>query len=167
MTDEWKLFMEGNIPEACIDRDQSEFQIDKYWAQLFEMKDVRGKPKFPVLSNVVKCALILAHGNADTERSLSENKRIVTKERVNLNDDTINALRHTKDGMKASGGEPHLVKVDRAMLSSCRAAHSVHAQKLREEKEKKEVEKKEKGKRKKCTGTNGKGTAAKGNRGPA
>ena len=56
-----------------------------------------------VLPEVVKSGLILAHMNAESERSLSVNVRIVTKERNLLGETTIVGLRAVKErGTKLS-----------------------------------------------------------------
>ena len=40
--------------------------------------------------------LCLTHGNAEVERSLSENSKVLTSERRLLSDDSIHAKRHAK-----------------------------------------------------------------------
>ena len=42
-----------------------------------------------ILTDLVKAALVLPHGNADVERGESVNKRVVTAERNKLNEDTL------------------------------------------------------------------------------
>ena len=48
----------------------------------------------------MKALLCIAHGNAEVERCLSENGKVLTSERSNLNDDTLNVLRVTKDAIR-------------------------------------------------------------------
>ena len=43
-------------------------QVDIYRAKVLGVKNPFGQPRFKTLSKVVKCALTLSHGNADTER---------------------------------------------------------------------------------------------------
>ena len=43
-------------------------QVDIYRAKVLGVKNLFGQPRFKTLSKVVKCALTLSHGNADTER---------------------------------------------------------------------------------------------------
>ena len=53
---------------------------------------------------MVKCALVLCHSNADVERSLSVNKRMLTKQNVGMKDETLRGLRAIKDAVKHAGG---------------------------------------------------------------
>ena len=68
--------------------------------------------------------LVLSHGNADNERSLSVNKKTLTKERSNLSIITLNGLRAREDGVKSLNGLSHIT-VTKDMLSyvkdSCKA----------------------------------------------
>ena len=49
-----------------------------------------------VLPKMVKCALALHHSIADVERSLSVDKRMLTKMNTRMSEETINGLRSTK-----------------------------------------------------------------------
>ena len=53
---------------------------------------------------MVKCALALCHSNADVERSLSVNKRMLTKQNVAMKDETVKGLRAIKDTIKHASG---------------------------------------------------------------
>ena len=96
--DEWKLYAEDTIPAQWV-----ELPMDQYWAKISGMKSVAGNTKYLVVASMIKCALTLAHGNADTERSLSENKKFLTKEKSTLSPQTPIGLRLTKDAIKALG----------------------------------------------------------------
>ena len=58
---------------------------------------------FVVLPKMVKCALALCHSNADVERSLSVNKRMLTKMNTRMSEETINGLRSTKAAVQEYG----------------------------------------------------------------
>ena len=45
------------------------------------------------------CLLCLTHDNAEVERSLSENSKVLTSERSLLCDDSINVMKLTKDAI--------------------------------------------------------------------
>ena len=51
-----------------------------------------GKIKNKCLPELVKGALILPHGNADVERSLSVNTSVVTKDRPHIGEATMCAM---------------------------------------------------------------------------
>lgn len=63
---------------------------------VFCLKSSDGSPKYIVLSEVVKAGLVLSQMNAESERSLSVNSRIVTKERNAVGEKTIVGLRALK-----------------------------------------------------------------------
>ena len=72
-------------------------------AQSFTKGDRRGDC-FVVLPKMVKCALALCHSNADVERSLSTNKKIVTKCNVSMKKETITGLQSVKAAVEEYGG---------------------------------------------------------------
>ena len=45
---------------------------------------------------MVKCALVLSHSNADVERSLSINKKMLTTQNMGMKGETITGLRAIK-----------------------------------------------------------------------
>ena len=55
-----------------------------------------GERKYKLLSKVVK-SLSLPNGNASVERSLSDNENTLTNERINSKEETLMALRRTKE----------------------------------------------------------------------
>ena len=57
------------------------------------------------LPKFVKAVLCLAHDNSKVERSPSENSKVLTSERSLLSDDSINAVRLTKDALRVTGSE--------------------------------------------------------------
>ena len=85
VTDEWRMYAETDIPEEWIQQEGgSVVRVDHYWHKVLQLKTSLGKQKFDVLVKTVKCALSLSHGNADNERSLSVNKKTLTKERPKI-----------------------------------------------------------------------------------
>ena len=152
VVDEWKIYRELEIPQSWVTEkdkkgNEQPVRVDKYWANIFGLTTAAGRPRFTVLPKVVKCALTLSHGNADTERSLSQNKKILTKERTSMQKSTLIWVRLTKDAVGASGGQAVDVKITKELLSHCKSAHQEYKKfvteqqrKEREEKQKKEKE---------------------------
>ena len=66
-------------------------------SQVFEWRDVTRKEIDPSLQKVVMASLVIGHGNADVERGLSDNKRVVSKERTKMSLDNIIGIRATQD----------------------------------------------------------------------
>ena len=77
-------------------------RVDYYGGNLFDIKQSNGKPKYPLLTNVLINAPGLAHGIADMKRALSVNTYVVTPDRTSLGETTINGLRTVKDTIKLS-----------------------------------------------------------------
>lgn len=124
VADEWKVYMEDTIPDEWYMSSNLPTRIDTYWSKVLQLKAPNGELKYKNLAKVVQCCLSLAHSNADTERSLSVNKRMLTTERMSLSEETINGLRHVKDGVKACGGQPYCVPITRKLISACKNANA-------------------------------------------
>ncbi len=145
--DEWVRFQELDITE-----EDSTMRVDHFWKSIFDRGDVCGDA-FEVLPKLVRCALLLSHSNTDVERSLSVNKRVLTKEKTALSTETLIRIRHVKAAI-AHYGDVTKVLVTRELLQAAQGAYAVYAAKLRAErdqrrsKEKEEMEKKEKEARK-------------------
>ena len=86
---------------------------------MLKLKTVSGSQKFIVLGKVIKFALSLYHGNADSERNLSINKNTLSKERSSLSITALNGLRAVEDGARNEGGLSNEA-VNKGMLVSVR-----------------------------------------------
>ena len=83
----------------------------------------------------MKCALTLSHGNADNERSVSVNKKTLTKERASLSTTTLNGLRATEDGIKSMNGLCN-ISVTKAMLCCVKDSHKAYLEHMEIERKK-------------------------------
>ena len=126
--DTWYM-KESDSGEKVYDR------LDNYWAKLFGIKTTTGDKKFNLLARVVKSALCIHHGNADVERSLSDNKNTVTDERTRLSELTVNGLRLAKDFVHAHDGDVSKAMITKGMVQTGRNAHRTYKGRLDEEKE--------------------------------
>ena len=98
VSDEWRLYIydeETRKPEKAT-------RVDHYWSDIFQLQTANGNPRYPLLTRIVKAALVLPHGNSDVERGISVNSRMLTAERNKLSEETINGLCNTKDMVKFS-----------------------------------------------------------------
>ena len=138
LADEWKLYQAENIPEewyvlntGSTDGAVKYSRIDDYWMKIFGKKTSSGTPMFTVLQKFVKASLCLTHGNAEVERSVSVSKRVLNPERTLLSDDSINALRSTKDAVRVLGsGQAHLMHVAPTMREARSAAYAMYRKHL-------------------------------------
>ena len=137
--DEWKVYQELDIPEDWkVTKEGTNAQVDIYWAKVLGVKDPFGQPRFKTLSKVVKCALTLSHGIADTERSLSQNKKVVTKEKSSM----LHYITHYREDTNCNSpnkrccGHPTNIVLTQPLLDCCGSAHKVYKAALEETKEK-------------------------------
>ena len=94
---------------------------------------------FQVIPKMVKSALALCHSNADVERSLSTNKRMLTKNNTLLKPETLRGLRAIKCAIDEFGGVTQ-IPITLDMINAADKSHSVYSQYLREELKKKRKE---------------------------
>ena len=99
---------------------------------------------------MVKCALALCHSNVDVERSLSTNKKIVTKSNTSLKPETLRGIRAIKCAINEYGGVTK-VPITLDMVSAAERSHSIYKQHMREEESKKRKRKKRLKKERKLT----------------
>ena len=96
--DKWIRYQEIEIND-----DDIQGCIDHFWHRIFNIPD-KCRDFFEVLPKMVKCALVLCHSNADVERSLSTNKKMVTKSNTSLKPETLRGLRAIKCAIDEYGG---------------------------------------------------------------
>ena len=82
--------------------------------RFFQISSSSGDRKCTHLSKVVKSCLSIPNGNANVERSLSDNKKTLASEHTNLKKETLMGLRRAK--------------VFQAFARVCGAAHIVNMQ---------------------------------------
>ena len=136
-----------HIPEEWAQKDGSAVRVDQYWSKVLKLKSVSGSQKFSVLGNVIKCALSLSHGNADSERSLSINKNTLSKERSSMSITALNGLSLIEDGVRNEGGLSN-VAVNKGMLVSVKSSHKAYLAHIEEVKKNEEERKRKSSKEK-------------------
>ena len=138
--DEWIHYQELNMGEDL------QLRVDHFWHKVFTKADASGD-QFSVLPKMIKCALALCHSNADVERSLSVNKRVVTKQNMTMKRETLTGLRSVKAAMQEYGGVdkvPITLDTVKTAENSCK----LYSEHLREENAKKRQKEAEAHKRK-------------------
>ena len=130
--DEWKLY------QADSNLDETKCRIDHYWGKVLKLKTLAGIYKYPTLRRLVKSVLTLHHGNADVERSLSDNKNTCTKDRIHLNDDTLIGLRRMKEYARSAGGA-HNAVVTPEMIAGMKVAKQKNDERIHQEKKDKDM----------------------------
>ena len=95
---------------------------------------------------MIKSALVLAQTNAESERSLSINARIVIQEKASLGEKTIVGLHVLKDAVRffdPVSNQPERIPVTQDLKRSVNLAHSAYKECLEAEREKKQKGKKQ------------------------
>lgn len=133
LIDEWHLLQSEELNSI------SEARIDHMWQKIFEKKNALGETKYPIIQDVVKMCLAVSHGNADIERGFSKSRIIISEDRTQMLERTLNAKLHVLSALKFYDYKPHLVPITKELLTSARSAYSRYKAYLEEERRKKEL----------------------------
>ena len=107
------------------------------------LKAADGDFRYTQLPTIIKSALILGQANAEAKRSLSINKRIVTKEKTWLGETTINGLHLAKELVRFFDPVnkcPENVPITNALRKYVGKASSAYEIRLEKEKEARKAE---------------------------
>ena len=104
---------------------------------------------------MIKSGLVFAQTNAESERSLSINARVVTSERSTLGEVRITGLRAVKEAVRfydPVNGQPENIAITKELKRSVRLAHTAYqarlkGEKLQEERKREEAEQKKEAQR--------------------
>ena len=99
-------------------------QVDHFWRKILKIKLPNGSDKYTALPKVIKTLLSIHHSNSDVERSLLDNKKVLTSEQVQLGTETIKGIRRTKELAQGLGGTSN-VQVDKAMIEAAKNTSSL------------------------------------------
>ena len=133
VVDEWKVYqVDTDLPNY----DPKE-RIEVFWKQVFELQGLAGEPKYQILPVVVKSALVLTQTNAESERSLSVNARIVTKDRSLLGEKIIVGIHTPKEAVRFfdPDNKPEKIKINSNLKKAVKSAHAAYQDHLEREKE--------------------------------
>ena len=102
----------------------------KYFGnKFFELQGLAGEPKYQILPVVVKSALVLTQTNAESERSLSVNARIVTKDRSLLGEKTIFGIHTLKEAVRffdPDNKQPEKIEINSNLKKAVKSAHAAY-----------------------------------------
>lgn len=107
-----------------------------YWTVVSKINNIHNEPKYVEVAKMSKAFMSLSHGNATPERGFSENKAVLAH-REKLDEDTIIALRITKDFLKHYE-DLSKFEISRRLLTLCGSAREKYVKFL-------ELQKREKG----------------------
>ena len=107
-------------------------RVDHYWREVFKIKTTSGETKYNQLQKVVKSVLSLQNANAAVERSLSDNKITLTKERIGLLPETLTGLRRMKEYARHKG-RSHCIVFTQNMLEGMEEAKRKNDERILED----------------------------------
>ena len=111
---------------------------------MFLLKSIDGNSLYQCLPLVIKSGLVFAQTNAESERSLSINARVVTSERSALGEVTITGLRTVKEAVRfydPVNGQPENLAITKELKRSVRLAHTAYQAQLKRKKEAQRIQK--------------------------
>ena len=112
--DEWKILQNEEIPDdRYMENSGQQKRIDIYQAKVFEIRTETGDLKYSLLNKVVKSFLAMPNGNANVERSLSDNKNTLTSKRTNMTKKTLEGLKRAKEYARSCGGSHNINTLSR------------------------------------------------------
>ena len=136
MKDQWRLYQAEKFPSSW----HEEFRVDVFWAKVLATASATvGELKYGLLKKVVCSSLTIQNGNADCERSLSDNKNTLSAERTNLGPETLMGLRRMKEHARSLGGAHMVPTTSRDMLKAVKSSHQNYIKR----KEKEQAEKRQ------------------------
>ena len=100
---------------------------------MLQTKKQDRRKKYDILAKLVKAILCLAHGNAEVEKSLSENKKVLTKERTLQSDNSINGLTTVKDAVRIQGVAVSKMPVMKVLIMFGQLARTKYKRRIEDE----------------------------------
>ena len=131
--DDWIRYQE----ELELKEDDLKLRVDHFWYKVFSKVDPVGE-LFAILPKW--CALSLCYSNADVERSLSINKRIVIKQKVSMKKETVIGVRIVKAAIQGYGGLDK-VTITLDLVKVAEISYRLYNEHLREEQAQKDKRK--------------------------
>jgi hypothetical protein len=114
-----------------------EDDAERFWRNVFELKNSDGASQFPLLTVVVKGVFTLSHSNADVERGFSISGSMLTPLTNRMELRMLNARLLVRDSLKLTyGNEAANVIISKDLLSLARCAHQSYQAFLDQEKKK-------------------------------
>ena len=124
--DEWIHCQEINVGEADL-----QLRVNHFWHEVFTKADTIDD-QFSVLPKMIKCPLALCHSNADVERSLSINKRLVTKQNMSMKREILTGHRNVQAAVQEYGGVDK-VPITLDTVKAAENSYRLYNEHLREE----------------------------------
>ena len=69
LLDEWKVYQAGIVSQSD-ENSVVNVRIDHYWRQIISARTAAGCQKYHVLSQMIKCLLVVPLGNVDVPREV-------------------------------------------------------------------------------------------------
>lgn len=125
--------------QAESTQDMEKLTSTSYWNAVSKINNIHNEPKYAEVAKMSMAFMCLNHGNATPERGFSENKAVLNH-RESLDEDTIIAIRITKDFLKHT--DLTKFEVNRRLLTLCGHARKKYGEFLDQQKIEEETKQK-------------------------
>lgn len=116
-----------NCDSDCLAREYRRYLSDSRGSQEEEnIPDFWTSSDYDLLRQVAQRAMIIPHGNADTERLMSWLKRVVTEDRNRLQDASIGGLISVKSYLMSRGIDSSSIEINADLRLRCRNAKAAY-----------------------------------------
>ena len=146
ISDEWEVCQGEGISENMWKRNCKLRRIDHSRRDILQLKPSSWKDKQTRLKEMVNGVLALPHSNADVERGMSDNKKMLTLDRVYSSKESSIGNRLTKEAVKIHDPEetrPEWVPFTKALIIYVKSSHRTYLKRKWEKREIMEVKRKQ------------------------
>ena len=98
-------------------------RIDHYWRLIGRLREDKGALKYPQLFDLVKCVLLVSHGNSTPECGFCINKIMSETHGDTIYEDTVVALRVVKDELNCVGSVTKF-NIDKELIKEVKLSYS-------------------------------------------
>ena len=110
-----------------------------FWHSVFKIKNALGQTKYPILQKVAQMCLSVSHGSADIKWGFSLSFWIISDDRTNTSETTLNVKLLIMDALKHFYHEVDLVPVTNKLLLLPKNANKKYKEYLEVERKKKKT----------------------------
>lgn len=137
LIDEWSLL------RATVDfekRSDCKDRIDIFYTRYFDSIGIDNNLKFPALSKMLRCFLSMSHGSGTIERGFSQSSLVLTDDKAQMNERTLNARLNVKYGLKIFFNDDlESMPIGKELIQSAQRAYKNYSLYMEEQRRQEEV----------------------------
>lgn len=133
VSDEYKLLKFEKIVKS------HQGPVDKFWDEVGRLTNAMGDEKYANLDIFIKSILSVSHGNADVERGFSISGNVLTEDKTNMTELTLNARLNTLDEIRHHDNKVHEIEINRELVNMANSARKSYELRLAQQREEKRL----------------------------